>query len=152
MSTEQERETSAEVEDALVHRTKPAVPERANRSGHSMPAVWKWVEGAIWTPRMVQALQDGVKGGVWYSLWDKIIRPKSLRAAFAKVKANQGSPGTDHVSVEAFAGNLDRNIAELHESLRKGRYRPSAVRRQHIPKPGSKETRPLGIPTVRDRT
>ena len=152
MSIEQEREASAEAEDALVCRTKPVVPERAKRGGHSMPEAWKWVEGSIWTPRMVQALQDGVKGGVWYSLWDKIIRPESLKAAFAKVKANQGSPGTDHVSVEAYAGNLDRNLAELQDSLRKGRYRPSAVRRQYIPKPGSKELRPLGIPTVRDRT
>jgi RNA-directed DNA polymerase len=151
MTSKKDRETEAGVEDALVDRTKPAVPERAKRGGLDMPEAWAWVEGTIWTARMVQALQNGVKGGVWYSLWDKIIRPESLRAAFAKVKANRGSSGTDHVTVQAYEQQLDRNIVELHDVLRTGRYKPSSIRRQRIPKPGSKETRALGIPTVRDR-
>ena len=100
---------------------------------------------------MVQALVDGVKGGKWYSLWDKIIALRTLEAAFAKVKANDGAAGVDHVSVEAFERDKERNLRALHESLKAGTYRPSAIRRCFIPKAGSKELRPLGIPTVRDR-
>jgi RNA-directed DNA polymerase len=116
-----------------------------------MPEAWSWVKTSVWTPRMVQALSNGVEGGRWYSLVDKIISPRNLKSAFARVKANKGRAGVDHVSVEAFARDVDRELTVLHESLRTGSYRPSAILRRHIPKPDSKETRPLGIPTVRDR-
>ena len=74
-----------------------------------------------------------------------------MEAAFAAVKANQGAAGVDHVSIEDYAANLDANLARLSESLRAGTYRPQAIRRHYIPKPGSQEKRPLGIPTVQDR-
>jgi RNA-directed DNA polymerase len=57
----------------------------------------------------------------------------------------------DHVTVEAFAGDLDAELRDLSDALRSGSYRPQAIRRHFIPKPGSEEKRPLGIPTVRDR-
>jgi RNA-directed DNA polymerase len=58
----------------------------------------------------------------------------------------------DHVSVERFAKDKDANLQRLSEELRQGIYRPQQIRRHYIPKPGSTEMRPLGIPTVRDRT
>jgi RNA-directed DNA polymerase len=67
------------------------------------------------------------------------------------VKANRGAAGVDHVSIEDYAANLDANLAHLSEALRAGSYRPQAIRRHYIPKPGSQEKRPLGIPTVQDR-
>ncbi len=100
---------------------------------------------------MVQALDDGVKGGRWYSLMDKVLTPRSLEAAFARVKANKGGAGVDHRTIEAFERDKARHLTALHEALRDGTYRPSPIRRCHIPKAGSKELRPLGIPTVRDR-
>jgi RNA-directed DNA polymerase len=101
---------------------------------------------------MVQALQNGVKGNVWYSLWDKVITLRALEGAFAQVKANKGAAGVDHVSVQAYERDLESNLRKLHEALKAGTYRPSAIRRCYIPKPGSRtERRPLGIPTVRDR-
>jgi RNA-directed DNA polymerase len=57
----------------------------------------------------------------------------------------------DHVTVEDFTRELTRNLEKLASQLKDGSYRPQAVRRVYIPKPGSQETRPLGIPTVRDR-
>jgi RNA-directed DNA polymerase len=74
-----------------------------------------------------------------------------LRAAFDAVAANQGAAGVDHVGIEQYAENLDANLARLSEALRTGTYRPPAIRRHYIPKPGSQEKRPLGIPTVQDR-
>src|SRR5688500_10671972 len=112
---------------------------------------WDWVEPAVWTERMLTALEQGVKGGVWFALIDKVYSESNLRAAAAKVIANQGAAGVDHVSVEQFARQLDGQIAELSQQLRSGTYRPLPVRRVQIPKPGSRETRPLGIPAVRDR-
>lgn len=100
---------------------------------------------------MLTALEQGVKGGVWFSLIDKVFAERNLRAAAAKVVANHGAPGVDHVSVEAFSNDLDDNLAKLAAALRGGSYQPQAIRRVYIPKPGSNEQRPLGIPTVRDR-
>ena len=57
----------------------------------------------------------------------------------------------DHVTVEMFEDRLEENLKKLSEDLRSGDYRPQQIRRHYIPKPGSKEKRPLGIPTVRDR-
>jgi RNA-directed DNA polymerase len=100
---------------------------------------------------MLTALEQGVKGGVWFSLIDKVFAERNLRVAAAKVAANHGAPGIDHVTVEAFLDDLDTNVAKLTAAWRGGSYEPQAIRRAYIPKPGSHEQRPLGIPTVRDR-
>jgi len=106
---------------------------------------------AIWTERMLATLETGIKGGKWYSLIDKLHPIATLQAAFAAVQTNDGAAGVDHVSIEDYAANLETNLARLSEDLRTGTYRPQAIRRHYIPKPGSQEKRPLGIPTVQDR-
>jgi len=100
---------------------------------------------------MLTALEVGVKGGIWFSLIDKVYKPGNLRAAFARVKANQGAAGVDHQTIEMFEADLDTNLERVSQQLADGSYRPQAVRRKWIAKPGSREKRPLGIPTVRDR-
>lgn len=110
-----------------------------------------WVERSVWTDRMLEALEQGVKGGVWFSLIDKVYRPKTLYAAWQTVKRNGGSAGTDHESVERFEQELEDKITKLSEELRTGTYRPRPIKRTYIDKPGSREKRPLGIPAVRDR-
>jgi hypothetical protein len=99
----------------------------------------------------VHVRETGVKGGKWFSLIDKVYRLDNFRSAFAKVKANRGSAGVDHQTIEMFESRLEENLARLHQELKDGTYRPQAIKRVHISKPGSKERRPLGIPTVRDR-
>lgn len=94
---------------------------------------------------------DKVRGGKWHSLIDKVYHPKNLYSAYREVAANRGAPGVDHVTTENFTARLMRNINKLHDQLKNGDYRPQATKRVNIPKPGTKETRPLGIPTVRDR-
>jgi RNA-directed DNA polymerase len=100
---------------------------------------------------MLAALDNGVKGGRWFSLMDKVYAPANLAAAWKRVSGNRGAAGVDRQSVEMFERHAPKYLDELHRELREGNYRPSAVRRQWIPKPGSAQGRPLGIPTVRDR-
>lgn len=126
------------------------VPLAAKQFGSS-PLRWAWVESSVWTERMLTALEQGVKGGCWFSLIDKVYAERCLLAAAIQVAANAGAAGVDHVSVPAFGQRREAEVAQLSAQLRKGEYRPQCVRRVHIPKPGTKETRPLGIPTVRDR-
>jgi RNA-directed DNA polymerase len=111
---------------------------------------WSWVEATVWTERMVSALVNGVKGGRWYSLIDKVTALATLEAAWDKVQANGGAAGVDGQSVERFAGQADLYLRELADGLREGSYRPQPVRRVEIPK-GDGRTRPLGIPAVKDR-
>jgi len=127
-----------------------AVPFGLSPSG-DIRARWAWVEATVWTERMLTALEQGVVGGTWYSLMDKVYALGTLRQAFGCVKENRGSAGIDHVSVKEFERRLESNLEQLASELRDGRYRPQPIRRVWIEKLGSKDKRPLGIPTVRDR-
>ncbi len=109
---------------------------------------WPWVERAVWTERMLGALERGPKNGVWHSLIDKVYAPRTLWAAWEKVAANNGAAGVDRMSVAVFARTAVEELATLSRQLRESRYQPQAVKRVWIPKPGSSEQRPLGIPTV----
>jgi len=112
---------------------------------------WPWVEASVWTDRMLTALEKGVKGGVWFTLIDKVYAPANLQAAFERVARNKGAAGVDHVTVEDFRRRRDEHLADIHEQLRRDTFRPQMIRRKFIDKPGTTEKRPLGIPTVRDR-
>jgi RNA-directed DNA polymerase len=114
-------------------------------------ARWAWTEATVWTDRMLTALETGVKGGTWFSLIDKVAREDNLFSGWVQVASNRGAAGIDHVSIDQFAKRLAANLKRLEETLLAGSYCPQDIRRVQIPKPGSKETRPLGIPTVRDR-
>src|SRR5436190_14638993 len=129
---------------------RPTPVLKAKQVGE-VPARWAWTEPAVWNERMLTALEEGVKGGIWFSLIDKVYKPGNLRAAFAQVKANQGAAGVDYQTIEMFEANWETNLSKVSQQLADGSYRPQAVRRQWIAKPGSSEKRPLGIPTVRDR-
>ena len=85
-----------------------------------------------------------------FSVYGQILNERILREAWERVKANKGAGGVDGVSVAEFERDLDGNIAELLADLRAKEYKPSPVRRVNIPKKNGK-TRPLGIPTIRDR-
>jgi RNA-directed DNA polymerase len=99
---------------------------------------------------MVSALENGVKGGRWYSLMDKVFAPATLEAAWDRVWANNGAAGVDRQSIERFEAHAEEYLTELATALREDSYRPQPIRRVEIPK-GEGRTRPLGIPTVKDR-
>jgi RNA-directed DNA polymerase len=100
---------------------------------------------------MLSALEEGVKGGKWHSLMDKVYRPPNLVSAFREVKRRKGGAGVDHQTIEMFERDLIENLTKISTELASGQYRPRAIKRTWIEKPGSREKRPLGIPTVRDR-
>jgi RNA-directed DNA polymerase len=112
---------------------------------------WRWVEPSAWTVRMLTTLEQGVEGGKWFRLFDKVFAERNLLAAFQRVASNGGAAGVDHVTVTQFERGLPEVLWEVSDQLKHGTYQPQSIRRVHIPKPGSTETRPLGIPTVRDR-
>jgi RNA-directed DNA polymerase len=109
-----------------------------------------WVEASIWTQRMLAALENGVKGGTWFSLIDKVTRLETLEIAWRKVARNKGSAGVDGQSVKRFEYRATEYLRELSEALEAGTYKPQPVKRVEIPK-GAGKTRPLGIPAVKDR-
>lgn len=125
------------------------VPGCSKQAG-DIRARWGWVEPAVWTEHMLTALETGVKGGVWFSLMDKVESPRSLLAAWRQVQANGGSGGVDRQTVEQYGSGVEARLTSLSRELREGVYQPQPVRRVHIPKPDGGR-RPLGIPAVRDR-
>lgn len=139
------------VKDRQAEDRPATVPAGATQAGEHR-ARWAWVEPTVWTERMLAALEQGVKGGKWFSLMDKVYARPNLRAAFRKVRANAGVAGVDRQTVTMFEHHLEANLEHLATELKARSYRPRAVRRQWIGKPGKKhDKRPLGIPTVRDR-
>lgn len=129
----------------------PLLTPKESQKGGETCFEWKWVEAAVWTTRMLAALVTGLKGSKWYRLIDKVWSPKNLRSALEKVVRNGGSAGIDHQSVRWVHMRKEEVIAKLEREWRTGSYRPQPLKRVWIEKPGSKEKRPLGIPTVIDR-
>jgi RNA-directed DNA polymerase len=115
------------------------------------PSVKEWANRSVWTKPMLAALENGVRGGRWHTLIDKVFALQPLLQASQRVLENEGAAGVDHQTTEEFGKDLLREITRLSESLQHDTYRPQAIRRTWIPKPDSTEKRPLGIPTVRDR-
>ena len=113
---------------------------------------WEWVEHSVWTDRMLIRLEQSEPTTVWFGLWDKVCARHNLHAAFGAVWRNAGAPGVDGQTVQQFDVHLETELVRLSEELREKRYRRQPARRVWIPKPGTTEQRPLGIPAVRDRT
>lgn len=127
------------------------VPFAATPTGETL-GIDQWAHRAVWTDRMLDTLlQDKVKGGKWHTLIDKVFSELNLFCSAHKVLGKKGAAGVDRQTVEHFAEHEREELDRLRQQLRDGNYRPAAVLRAWIPKPGSSEKRPLGIPTVRDR-
>ena len=127
----------------------PGVPQA--KQGREVPPQWEWTEASVWTERMLATLERGIKGGKWYSLIDKVWKGENLQSATEQVLRHRGGAGVDGLTCERYRRKAPERLERLQEQIRSGTYTPPPVKRVWIPKLGSKELRPLGIPTVEDR-
>jgi RNA-directed DNA polymerase len=100
---------------------------------------------------MLATLERGIKGDKWYSLIDKVWKMESLQSAVANVVRNKSRQKPDGQRCRRYAEQKDRRLPALQSKLRNGEYQPQPAKRVWIPKPGSRELRPLGIPPVENR-
>ena len=130
---------------------KPPTVSETDKQGEE--DLWKRHKGErwIWSEKMLEALDKGVKGNKWFSLIDKIFKATTLELAWAKVHSNAGACGVDGITVKRFAKDSHTRLLAVKEQIERNAYQPQSIKRVWIPKPGSPEKRPLGIPTVRDR-
>ena len=127
--------------------TAPTPPKQAGEA----PDPWWWAERSVWTERMLTRLAQSGPTTNWFGLWDKVWAERNLLPAYYAVWRNDGAPGVDGQTIAQFEAQHGQELARLREQLRTGRYQPQPARRVWIPKPGTTEQRPLGIPAVRDR-
>ena len=143
------KEPMNETQPATVGSTGASAdfPKRAGETQNPMA----WVERCIWTERMLERLATSQEQTKWYSLWDKVCSPENLDQAIFKVILNGGSPGVDGYTTQQLHAEWERQRDQLRQELLGRTYRPKPASRVWIPKLGSTELRPLGIPVVRDR-
>lgn len=127
----------------------PGVPRA--KQGREVPSQWGWTEAGVWTERMLATLETGVRGGKWFSLADKVWKMENLQSALGTVVRNKGAAGVDGKKAETYLLESPQRLLQVQAWLRTGQYTPKPVKRVWIPKLGSKELRPLGVPTVEDR-
>ena len=127
----------------------PGVPKA--KQGREVPSQWEWTEASVWTERMLATLETGVKGGKWFSVVDKVWKMENLQSALKTVVGNKGAAGVDGKKAETYLLESPQRLIQVQAWLRTGQYTPKPVKRVWIPKLGSKELRPLGVPTVEDR-
>jgi RNA-directed DNA polymerase len=116
--------------------------------------------GNLSIPESVQKLQTALQakakenpGFRFYALYDKVHREDILQFAYLRCKSNGGAAGVDDQDFEDIESyGRERWLGELAQELRAKKYQPQAVRRVFIPKRGGTGRRPLGIPSIRDRT
>jgi len=130
--------------------SKGASPSFPKQAGEARD-IKNWVERSVWTERMLERLAQSREQTVWYSLWDKVWNKENLNQAILRVILNKGGAGVDGYRTEQLAKEWGPQGDHLAAELKNGSYQPKPVRRAWIPKLGSCELRPLGIPAVRDR-
>lgn len=137
--------------EAMPKEIKPSSVGTCPKQDGETRERFPWAEPAVWTDRMLAALEKGVKGNKWFSLIDKVYRRSNLEAAYRKTKRNHGAAGIDRVTVEQFEKRLDANLSWLEKGLKEEKYTPQSNRQKTIKEPGTRKERTLMIPTIRDR-
>ena len=137
------------MKDTYEQSSLPGVPQA--KQGREVAPQWAWTEASVWTERMLATLERGIKGDKWYSLIDKVWKMENLQNAVANVVRNKSQQKPDGQRCRRYAEQKDWRLPALQSKLRTGEYQPQPVRRVWIPKLGSRELRPLGIPPVENR-
>jgi RNA-directed DNA polymerase len=137
------------VKDTQLQMKLPGVP--VAKQGREVAPQWAWTEAVVWTERMLATLEGGIKGGKWYSLIDKVTKMENLQRAAEKVAAGKSLKKPDGRKCRRYAEESVWRLPTLQRRMQNGEYQPKPVQRVWIPKLGSKEMRPLGVPPVENR-
>jgi RNA-directed DNA polymerase len=137
------------VKDIQLQIKLPGVP--LAKQGRVVAPEWEWTEAAVWTERMLATLERGIEGGKWYSLYDKVWKMTNLQRAVEKVTQGKSPKKADGRKCRRYAETSAQRLPQLQQMLKEGRYKPQPAQRIWIPKLGSKERRPLGVPPVENR-
>lgn len=137
------------MKDTQLQIKLPGVP--LAKQGREVPPQWEWTEASVWNERMLATLERGIKGGKWFSLIDKVWKTENLHSATEKVARGKSKQKPDGRKCHRYLEQSPERLPRLQEKLKQGDYQPKPVQRVWIPKLGSKELRPLGVPTVEDR-
>src|SRR5215210_4761035 len=124
------------------HDTRPRADRSPQRGGNFMINVAEEM-------KRLNALARRSPSRIGKPLWELLVSPEWLATAWEQIRNNRGSQTAGVDNMTAVDVDLDL-INKLAEELKTGTYRPTPVRRVHIPKANGK-TRPLGIPTLKDR-
>jgi len=87
---------------------------------------------------------------VFTSLYHHVCDVDNLRACYDTLSGHKAT-GVDGVSKKEYGANLEENLGDLSQRLKRMGYRPGPKRRSYIPKPGSEKGRPLGISNLEDK-
>lgn len=137
------------MKDTQLHIKLPGVPQA--KQGREVAPQWAWTEAEVWTERMLATLERGITGGRWYSLMDKVWKMANLQRAVEKVARGKSKKKADGRKCRRYAEQSAQRLPPLQAKLQSGQYQPKPVQRIWIPKLGSKELRPLGVPEVENR-
>lgn len=137
------------MKDEQLQMQLPGVPKA--KRGREVAPHWEWTEAVVWTERMLATLERGITGGKRYSLMDKVWKIANLQRAVEKVVRGKSSKKADGRKCRRYAQQSAQRLPQVQKQLQEGRYQPKPVSRIWIPKLGSKEMRPLGIPEVENR-
>lgn len=137
------------MKDTQLQMKLPGVPPA--KQGREVTPQWAWTEAVVWSERMLATLERGITGGKWYSLMDKVWKMANLQRAVEKVARGKSRKKADGRKCRRYAEESARRLPLLQAQLQSGQYQPKPVRRIWIPKLGSKELRPLGVPEVENR-
>lgn len=137
------------MKDTSLQMKLPGVPQA--KQGREVAPQWAWTEAEVWTERMLATLERGITGGKWYSLMDKVWKMANLQRAVEKVARGKSKKKADGRKCRRYAEQSAQRLPPLQAKLQSGQYQPKPVQRIWIPKLGSKELRPLGVPEVENR-
>lgn len=137
------------MKDTQLQLRLPGVPQA--KQGREVAPRWAWTEAGVWTERMLATLERGITGGKWYSLMDKVWKMANLQRAVEKVARGKSKKKADGRKCRRYAEQSAQRLPALQAQLQSGQYQPKPVQRIWIPKLGSKELRPLGVPEVENR-
>lgn len=137
------------MKDIQLQMKLPGVPQA--KQGREVAPQWAWTEAVVWTERMLATLERGITGGQWYSLMDKVWKTSNLQRAVERVTRGKSEKKADGRKCRRYAEQSARRLPTLQAQVQSGNYQPKPVQRIWIPKLGSKELRPLGVPEVENR-